>query len=73
MQNQAKQLVLSNMQDCLASAKHLSDKNLGAIGREIASPGTFTAAGLDVLNSEGADLPWVAACDTVLQKLHHKT
>ncbi|WP_339487705.1 pyrroline-5-carboxylate reductase family protein [Pseudomonas sp. EL_65y_Pfl2_R95] len=70
---QARQLVLSNMQDCLASARQKPGFSLEAIGQTIASPGTFTAKGLDVLQSQNADAPWSAACDAVLLGLKGKS
>lgn len=70
---QAKQLVLSNLQDCLASARHNPTMGLEAIGRTIASPGTYTAKGLDVLQSQNAASPWTAACDAVLLGLKRES
>lgn len=66
---QARQLVMGNMQDCLASAGHQPQANMDTLGNAIATPGTFTAAGLDVLRDKGATQVWAAACDEVLERL----
>lgn len=68
-ETQAKQLVLSNMQDCLASAKHQPDAGLAAMGRAIASPGTFTDRGVELLRKHEVSRPWSTACDATLQWL----
>jgi pyrroline-5-carboxylate reductase len=46
---QAAQLVMGNMQDCLASAQHQPRVSMEALGRCIPTPGTFTSAGLEKL------------------------
>ncbi|WP_459207491.1 NAD(P)-binding domain-containing protein [Pseudomonas sp. MLB6B] len=66
---QARQLVLSNLQDCLASARHAPDTDLQALGDAIATPGTFTRQGLDVLRERQVSAPWTAAFDSVLLTL----
>ena len=66
---QAAQLVMGNMQDCLASACQQPGLSLEELGNRIATPGTFTAAGLDVLNGANMREPWRQACDVVLQQL----
>lgn len=49
----------------------LSDlQQLEALGRAIATPGTFTAAGLEVLRDKGATQAWREAADEVLERLH---
>jgi len=67
---QAAQLVMGNMQDCLASARHQPLASLEALGDAIATPGTYTAAGLDVLRQNGATQAWTQAFDEVLGRLH---
>lgn len=67
---QAAQLVMGNLQDCLASARHQPSAGLEALGRAIATPGTFTAAGLEVLRDKGATQAWREAADEVLLRLH---
>ena len=71
-QEQARQLVMGNMQDCLASAGHQPQVSMDTLGGAIATPGTFTAAGLDVLRDRGATQAWAAACNEVLERLHKK-
>ncbi|MFL1386128.1 NAD(P)-binding domain-containing protein [Pseudomonas tritici] len=66
---QAAQLVMGNMQDCLASARNQPQTNLQALGSAIATPGTFTAAGLEVLRDNGAMQAWREAFDQVLKRL----
>lgn len=67
---QAAHLVMGNLQDCLASARHQPNASLEALGGAIATPGTFTAAGLDVLRSNGATQAWREAFGEVLTQLH---
>lgn len=68
-QAQARQLVMGNMQDCLSSAGHQPQVSMATLGNAIATPGTFTAAGLEVLRDKGATQAWAAACDDVLERL----
>lgn len=67
--DKARDLVLGNLQDCVASARHQPDQSLSALGQNIATPGTFTANGLDVLNHQQSSAPWGAACEIVLDAL----
>lgn len=62
---QAAQLVIGNMQDCLTSARHQPNVTMEFLGRSIATPGTFTSAGLDKLRKNGAMMVWRDACDEV--------
>ena len=66
---QARSLVLDNMQDCVASARHHPAVDLRTLGQAIATPGTFTADGLDMLNHLQANAHWGAACEVVLGAL----
>lgn len=68
-QEQAAQLVMGNLQDCLASARHQPNASLQALGHAIATPGTFTAAGLDTLRRNGASQAWATAREEVLGQL----
>lgn len=68
--DQAAQLVMGNLQDCLASARHQPSASLEALGSAIATPGTFTAAGLAVLRNKDATQAWREAADEVLERLH---
>ncbi|MDZ5602006.1 NAD(P)-binding domain-containing protein [Pseudomonas sp. RP23018S] len=66
---QARTLALSNVQDCIVSAQHRPDASLKSMGEAIATPGTYTAAGLEVLESKGAVSAWKEACEHVLNRL----
>jgi pyrroline-5-carboxylate reductase len=66
---QAAQLVIGNLQDCLASARHQPQVDLQTLGNAIATPGTFTTAGLEVLRKEGGMQGWREACEAVLGRL----
>lgn len=66
---QAMRLVMGNMQDCLASARHQPDASMETLGGAIATPGTFTAAGLERLREKGAMLGWREVGDEVLARL----
>lgn len=68
-QADARALVLGNMQDCLSSARYQPGQSLKALGQAIATPGTFTAAGLEVLMHQPAGASWGAACEVVLDAL----
>lgn len=65
----ARQLVLGHMQDCLASSRQQPEHSLQALGQAIATPGTFTARGLDVLEHQQFSAPWGEACELVLGAL----
>lgn len=67
--DKARDLVLGNLQDCVASARHQPEHSLSTLGQNIATPGTFTANGLDVLNHYQSSAPWGAACEIVLDAL----
>lgn len=67
--DQARALVLGNLQDCVASAQRQPQQSLKALGQAIATPGTFTADGLKVLNHEPVGATWGAACEAVLDAL----
>ncbi|MDR0208918.1 MAG: NAD(P)-binding domain-containing protein [Pseudomonas putida] len=66
---QARALVLGNLQDCVASAQRQPDQSLNALGQAIATPGTFTADGLAVLMHQPVSATWGAACEVVLDGL----
>ncbi|MFS0828984.1 NAD(P)-binding domain-containing protein [Pseudomonas phoenicis] len=71
-QAQAKQLVLSNLQDCLASARHSPDTDLEKLGNTIATPGTFTRQGVDMLRDRQVSAPWLSAFEAVLLNLERE-
>ncbi|OCT29461.1 NAD(P)-binding domain-containing protein [Pseudomonas putida] len=66
---QARALVLGNLQDCVASAQRQPGQSLKALGEAIATPGTFTADGLAVLMHQPVSATWGAACEVVLDGL----
>jgi len=66
---EARALVLGNLQDCVASAQQQPACTLKALGQAIATPGTFTADGLAVLNHQPVVASWGAACEVVLDAL----
>ncbi|MGE8064585.1 pyrroline-5-carboxylate reductase family protein [Pseudomonas sp. NPDC089569] len=65
----ARGLVLGNMQDCIATARHHPAIDLKTLGQAIATPGTYTADGLEMLNHLQANAHWGAACEIVLEAL----
>lgn len=67
--DQARALVLGNIEDCLASARAYPQQSLKALGKAIATPGTFTAAGLEVINHQPGSATWGAACEVVFDAL----
>lgn len=67
--NDARTLVLGNLQDCIARAQYHPEQSLSALGQSIATPGTFTYAGLEVLMHQPASATWGAACEVVLDAL----
>lgn len=67
--DQAAQLVMGDMQDCLASARHQPHVSMEALGRSIATLGTFTSVGLEKLQKNGGMLGWREACDEVLKRM----
>ncbi|BAP41618.1 pyrroline-5-carboxylate reductase [Pseudomonas sp. StFLB209] len=68
-QQQARQLVLSSLKDCLACSEEQQHESLKALGERIATPGTYTADGLALLNHSQAGAQWKAACEVVLDAL----
>lgn len=70
---QARSLVLGNLEDCLFSARAHPERSLKALGRAIATPGTFTATGLDVLNHQPGSATWGAACEVVFDALLNRS
>ncbi|MFK3725237.1 NAD(P)-binding domain-containing protein [Pseudomonas monteilii] len=66
---QARALVLGNLDDCLTSVRAQPERSLQALGEAIATPGTFTAQGLAVLQAPPSALNWDAAFERVLAGL----
>lgn len=48
----------------------LGSARLETLGNAMATPGTFTAAGLEVLRHNGATQAWREAFEDVLARLH---
>lgn len=65
----ARTLVLGNLQDCIARAQYHPEQSLSELGQSIATPGTFTYAGLEVLMHQPVSASWGAACEVVLDGL----
>ncbi|MFI8558738.1 NAD(P)-binding domain-containing protein [Pseudomonas putida] len=70
---QARALVLGNMQDCITAGKRQPEQSLKALGEAIATPGTFTADGLAVLRQKPGSASWGAACEVVLDGLSSRS
>jgi pyrroline-5-carboxylate reductase len=65
----ARELVLSSIEDCVAYARHRDASSIRDLGRSIATQGTFTAQGLEMLGLHQANAPWNAACEVVFDAL----
>ncbi|WP_321945301.1 NAD(P)-binding domain-containing protein [Paraburkholderia sp. J10-1] len=65
----ARALVLSSLEDCLAYARHCDTSPFLDLGRAIATPGTFTEQGLEMLGLHHANAAWGAACEVVFDAL----
>lgn len=70
---QAKELVLSNLEDCISYSKHNKSLSMLDLGQTIASPNTFTAKGLEMLNLHQTNAAWGAACEVVFDALQNRT
>jgi pyrroline-5-carboxylate reductase len=71
--DRARTLVLNNIEDCVAYAKHHDGLPMGDLGRSIVTPGTFSAEGLEMLGLHQANAAWSAACEVVLDALSSRT
>lgn len=69
---QARKLVLGAMADSAAYGMHHSDKSLAELGRSIATEGTYTARGVDRLNSERFCSAWEHAAEDIFKRLNNK-
>lgn len=67
--DQARLMVSGNIAGAVAHARANSGRSLRAVSDEIATDGTYTRAGLEVLRADGAEKPWEKALDTVFGKL----
>ena len=61
----ARELVLASVNGAVALAIARPERGLGAISDSIATDGTYTKLGLDLLQQRGAFEPWSEACDAV--------
>ena len=65
----ARSLVLGAMRDCAAYAGHNPGVPLDNLLQAVATEGTFTAQGLNILREQQSMQPWVKAADEVLHSL----
>jgi pyrroline-5-carboxylate reductase len=68
-EDNARNLALSSVEDCVAYSRFNASSNPGDIGASFALPGTYTWRGLDVLKERGAYAAWSAASDHVFEAL----
>ncbi|MBK0079801.1 NAD(P)-binding domain-containing protein [Kosakonia sp. S58] len=68
-QNDARALVLGAMRDCAEYAGHNSQKPLGTMLKAIATEGTYTAQGVDILEQQRSLQPWIDAANKVSESL----
>ncbi|OLL27398.1 pyrroline-5-carboxylate reductase [Burkholderia sp. SRS-W-2-2016] len=65
----ARALVLSSVEDCAAYSRHRGASSMQDLGRSIATQGTFTAQGLEMLGLHQTNAAWNAACEVVFDAL----
>ncbi|CAB3655553.1 NAD(P)-binding domain-containing protein [Paraburkholderia rhynchosiae] len=65
----ARRLVLSSVADSAAYSHYRIETPVGELGASIATPGTYTANGLEVLRERGGPDAWLGACETVFKQL----
>lgn len=70
---QGRQLILGSLSDCVTYAKLRQNDAFVTIGKSIATSGTYTALGLEMLGLHQANAAWSAACEVVLDALLTKT
>ncbi|MCY1355166.1 Pyrroline-5-carboxylate reductase [compost metagenome] len=70
---QSRKLVLGSLSDCIAYAKLHENRSFAELGNSIATPGTYTALGLEMLGLHQANAAWSAACEVVLDALATKS
>ncbi|MBN5495443.1 NAD(P)-binding domain-containing protein [Pseudomonas aeruginosa] len=71
--DQGRKLVLGSLSDCIAYARLREDQSLADLGKSIATSGTYTALGLEMLGLHQANAAWSAACEVVLDALLAKS
>lgn len=67
--DQGRKLVLGSLSDCIAYARRHEDRSFANLGNSIATSGTYTALGLEMLGLHQANAAWGAACEVVLDAL----
>ncbi|WP_321945323.1 NAD(P)-binding domain-containing protein [Paraburkholderia sp. J10-1] len=67
--DRARELVLSSIEDCVAYARYRDSLPIRDLGRSIATDGTFSAQGLEMLGLHQANAAWNAACEVVFDAL----
>ena len=65
----AREWVFSCVEDCVAYSRYKTSTPIDELGRSIATPGTFTARGLEVLSQQGGEAAWKAAREYVFNQL----
>lgn len=70
---QGRQLILGSLADCVAHSRLQPHKSFADLGRSIATPGTYTALGLEMLDLHQANAAWSAASEIVLDALASKS
>ncbi|MDH1612240.1 NAD(P)-binding domain-containing protein [Klebsiella aerogenes] len=68
-QEQARRIVLGALRDCAEYATHQADRSLNELSKSIATPGTYTALGLEKLEHMQAAKPWTNAAESVFSAL----
>lgn len=66
--SQARLTVAGNIAGAAGYAVEHPGSSLNQVSDQIATPGTYTKAGLDYLCEQRATLPWISALDLVFQK-----
>lgn len=66
----ARRLVLGAMRDCAAYATHSPDCSLEDLASSIATPGTYTAQGKEILDAMDSFSPWRQASDAIFSSLY---
>jgi pyrroline-5-carboxylate reductase len=67
----ARALVFSSVEDCVAYSRYKASTPIDELGRSIATPGTYTAAGLEVLGQHEGYAAWRTACEYVFKQVVH--
>lgn len=71
--DQGRTLVLGSLSDCIAYARLNENQSFATLGKSIATSGTYTALGLEMLGLHQANAAWSAACEVVLDALLAKS